>query len=532
MNKKILIFSFTSILATITASDAALRVSNAARNQSNANYNPSYVGMNQNTELPIEIPDAEVRDAFLSSHSTADGIDELNACSMVYPNGEFNWDFPEMGIKKNTEATCVSVVELRTVKGTQDIVLARANLATGDTINCNISDFPAFSYTLDAGNVTFPSDTAPTIEDVTAVMNEEQKQNAGLKIAAGVIIGALGGNAGGSNDVGNTNLLGKDKGKIKGTLVGGLTGGAIMAGNTYAGKVGGDIILSAGVNAAAGGLVGNMTAMNNSALRIENCDIKGSNSKCLWGLLEESRAATTDETLFYNPSSSIGMICKGGANDEKTYDFSNCETNRLNDVVFSGNSKKLSDMSNDDYEALAGTTRYKSSGTTLVLDTNTEAAWYPLASATIPAGSPIPAMIAYDDTKVFGVKMTDWYEWRGKNPNAQMYHRGADGKVGELIVSETLTVAHFHPLSLDSTDGKLIDLGNEARLKNTLVGAGTGAGLGAFTAYQGATDEVTNRWVMATQEYKDSLQKFYCGTGKRFLSSYNDPVIIPNMTTQ
>jgi hypothetical protein len=65
-----------------------------------------------------------------------------------------------------------------------------------------------------------------------------------------------------------------------------------------------------------------------------------------------------------------------------------------------------------------------------------------------------------------------------------------------------------------------------------MIGAGTGAGLGAFTAYQGAQDEIDLRWVSAVQEYKDSLQKFYCATGTRYLSQYNDVVVIPNMAQQ
>ncbi|MBQ7128059.1 MAG: hypothetical protein IJO18_03680 [Alphaproteobacteria bacterium] len=79
----------------------------------------------------------------------------------------------------------------------------------------------------------------------------------------------------------------------------------------------------------------------------------------------------------------------------------------------------------------------------------------------------------------------------------------------------------------DAEDGALIDLGNKARLKGTLIGAGAGGALGAFTAYQGAQDEIQQRWVSAVREYKDSLQKIYCATGTRFLTHYNDTVIIP-----
>ena len=85
----------------------------------------------------------------------------------------------------------------------------------------------------------------------------------------------------------------------------------------------------------------------------------------------------------------------------------------------------------------------------------------------------------------------------------------------------------FTPMYLSAEDGGVIDLDNKARMKGTLTGAGIGGAAGAFTAYQGAQTEIDARWVAAVREYKDSLQKFYCGTGKRFLSFYNDVTVIP-----
>ena len=70
----------------------------------------------------------------------------------------------------------------------------------------------------------------------------------------------------------------------------------------------------------------------------------------------------------------------------------------------------------------------------------------------------------------------------------------------------------------------LTAMGNVAK---TLTGAGIGGAAGAYTAYQGAQSEIDERWVAAVREYKDSLQKFYCGTGQRFLSFYNDATVIP-----
>ena len=107
-----------------------------------------------------------------------------------------------------------------------------------------------------------------------------------------------------------------------------------------------------------------------------------------------------------------------------------------------------------------------------------------------------------------------------RNANGDVIDLGVDIKSGNVI---------FEPITVDADDGGLIDLNNKARMKSTLVGAGAGAGLGAFTAYQGAQSEIEERLVSAIREYKDSLNTFYCITGKRLLSTYNDPVVIPVM---
>ena len=90
--------------------------------------------------------------------------------------------------------------------------------------------------------------------------------------------------------------------------------------------------------------------------------------------------------------------------------------------------------------------------------------------------------------------------------------------------------SRFVPVYLSSDDGGIIDLDNKARLKSTLTGAGVGGAMGAYTAYQGAQDEVTQRWMAEVQAYKDSLNKIVCVTGTRFLSSYNDDAFIPVAT--
>ena len=82
---------------------------------------------------------------------------------------------------------------------------------------------------------------------------------------------------------------------------------------------------------------------------------------------------------------------------------------------------------------------------------------------------------------------------------------------------------------VSAEDGGVIDLDNKARLKGTMIGAGVGGAAGAFTAYQGAQSDIDERWVSAVREYKDSLEKFYCATGNRFISYYNDIAVVPDI---
>ena len=100
---------------------------------------------------------------------------------------------------------------------------------------------------------------------------------------------------------------------------------------------------------------------------------------------------------------------------------------------------------------------------------------------------------------------------------------------GEIPLTKTHSPAQI-VIYQNAEDGGMIDLSNKARMKGTLTGAGVGGAMGAYTAYQGAQDEVTQRWMAEVQAYKDSLNKIVCVTGTRFLSSYNDDAFIPVAT--
>jgi hypothetical protein len=143
--------------------------------------------------------------------------------------------------------------------------------------------------------------------------------------------------------------------------------------------------------------------------------------------------------------------------------------------------------------------------------------------------SRIPAMVYDVEDSVFGYKKKDWDKVKKTLDSNKLVGRKGYGEKTDLDEASR-NMDKFTPMYLSAEDGGVIDLDNKARMKGTLTGAGIGGGVGAFTAYQGAQTEIDERWVAAVREYKDSLQKFYCGTGTRFLSFYNDTIVLPKQT--
>lgn len=508
-------------------------------------------------DLPVRVADANLAKQIARGDTTAKiGVSQLESCSKIYPEGEFAWDTPTIGTGAGGASTCVAVVEMRGVQmgvGGSDVVLARANLAAGDAVKCNISEFPESSYTIDAGNITFPADAEPTTDDVIRVMNEEQKKNAGLKIAAATLVGGIGGNISGKNEPGQDGLLGTGKHKMQNTIIGALGGAAIGAGSVYAGKVGGDIILSTGVNAAAGGLIGNMAASGDSVLRIEDCttpEPENAKTKCLWGMLVTSTPLKLAEgQTDKNGNTIAGDVKKAyfNINDETTVvcnsDDTNCQEEDLISITLSAYpDKTLESVKEADFQAIK-TNNNSSLAFHLETDSVTgqkkmvagagsseNATYTPISAAGKPdkqIAAMIPGVQSLD--KAFGAKRTDWAKWRNSHMHATILGRTAKGESFTLENIANYDLQDFYPMYVDAEDGGIIDLGNKARLKGTLIGAGTGGALGAFVAYQGAQTDIDNRWVSAVREYKDSLQKVYCVTGNRFLSFYNDYATIPQM---
>lgn len=547
----------TATCVTPWSAMAGIRVGNSSRsyaeayNQVNMMQQPAYnqtvpVVTTPSTDiennLPVRVADAELAEQVISGDvNSAVNTSQLESCAMIYPNGEFAWDRPTVGRGKGGANTCVAVVEMRGYQmgpNGSDVVLARANLAAGDSVKCNISDFPYASYMSAVENVVFPADNEPTREDVVKVMNEEQKQNAVLKIAAGAILGGLGGNITGSNDPGNDSLLGTDKGKMQNTVVGALGGAALMAGNAYSGKVAGDVILSTGVNAFAGGIIGNIVSTGDPVLRIEDCVLDGRKTRCLWGALVSVEPVESDN-IYYNTDTQKTYVC---GTDNK-----NCEAMELVGVKY--DNKNIEDIEEGDFNAIINKTDNRCMLVKVGNDTaetmkcgndiqtkgniiQTDKGMFIKVTALGKVGNEqIAAVVPDVRDGAFGMKKKDWEDWKKSRGGIVVYGRSSNGQPYELEEGKASgALDKFFPMTVDAGDGSLIDFGNKARLKTTLIGAGTGGAMGAFVGYQGAQSDIENRWVSAVREYKDSLQKFYCVTGNRFLGYYNDTIMIPNMT--
>ncbi len=538
--------------------DAAVRVGNLSRsyadsyNQVNAQRQATEAAAQQQhvattgsadttLNLPVRVANNDLAMRLSQGMDAGDvTIENLDRCAMIYPNGEFAWDKPYLGRGMGTGSTCVAVVEMRGYQmgpNGSDVVLARSNLAAGDAVKCNISEFPVASYTTSASEIVFPADEEPTIEDVKAVMNQEQKQNAGLKIAAGAILMGLAGNAMGDKEVGSDKLFGTNKAKLKTTAVGALGGAAMMTANSFGGKVGGDIALSVGTNAVAGAITGNIMAGGNSVLRIEPCVVNDQETSCLWGTLNEAADVESTNTVFIKiDGATLGevYICNQNKHDckqeqiisgligkEKMWDI-------LAKLPAEYENWKLN-LNEAKYDLKDADTNIN----TKHMESATHGAFVQVNGAQRSTRK-IPALVAGVENTMFGLILDDWKKMKDDKKGElqkNLYGRNNAGNAYDLTAAEDkkLTIDNFTPMMLDASDGGLVDLDNRARAKQTLIGAGAGGALGGVSAYQGAQDDIENRWVTAVREYKDSLQKVYCVTGDRFLGYYNDVIMIPEM---
>lgn len=539
----------TALLPTVAT--AGIRVGNLSRNnaQDYQQLNETRYGAQTGT---MAASTAVSNTAQAANADTTNGPAGMEKCSMIYNDGEFVWTRPTLGQGTGGAPTCTAVVEMRAIgagPNGSDAILARANLAAGDAVECNISQFAEATYLPAAGEIEFPADTEPTIDDVKRAMNAEQKQNAGLKIAAGAILGGLGGNMAGKAEPGSDGLLGGGKAKTNSTIIGALGGAALMAGNAYTGKIAGDTILSTGVNAAAGAVVGNIVATGDPVLRIEACTVDGQDKKCLWGYVEEHGELGGADTYISAKNPSDFKVCKEGKCDYKELNITNAIIKgpfaTYNDTQKTGTFKQTNRSTGEKMDIA---TLYTEDGGQKIMQaeekycyinnkmesysSNCDDVWIMLRGTVNVINGRTAAMVVDVEDKAMGWKKSDWSDFKTKYGQKEVVGRTGRGVASNLdntTTTKKLNDVNFTPVYQNAEDGGMIDLSNKARMKGTLTGAGVGGGMGAFAGYQGAQKDVEDRWVSAVREYKDSLQKIYCATGNRFLSHYNDTVIIPSM---
>lgn len=493
--------------------------------------------------LPVRVANADLAKRIgLGETVGRVSMGTLESCSRIYPEGDFAWDTPTAGVGSGGAQTCIAVVEMRAINADGrggEAVLARANIAAGDNIKCNISDFPEYSYTEDAGKIEFPADREPTMDDVIAQMNQEQKQNAGLKIAAGALIGGIGGNIAGKAERGSDSIIGTNKEKMTSTAIGALSGAAIMAGNSYAGKVGGDVILSTGVNAAAGGVMGNIMASGNSVLRVEDCEVGGVKTSCLWGSVvktvewkqerqDDVTKQTVPTTAYYNMTTHDTIECDADGKKCKPIGLAlasvrlEAAPNKTLDEIRKEQDRAV--LQNEDFHFKYDKQKQE------IEKGRSDEIWTKISEGRLEDGMAVRAMVPNVNDKAFGLTSDDWAKWRSNNPKARVWGRNMDGNAYDL--GDGYTIENFRPMTIDAEDGGIVDISNKARLKSTLTGAGIGGAMGGFVGYQGAQSDIDDRWVSAVREYKDSLTRVYCATGKRYLGQYNDMIVIPSLNQE
>ncbi len=562
-------YSLLAVAVVIGDASAGIRVGNLSRNYAGSSKNTAAVEQQYynsaaaaaedtvvEVELPVRVANKELAEQIKQGDENArTDMETLNKCAAIYPDGEFIWDIPTIGRGAGGSPTCVAVVEVRSLGangGLEYTTAARGKLAAGDSIRCNISDFPAETYLPDISKVVFPADEKPTREDVIKVMNEEQKSKAGLKIAAAALIGGLGGNFVGKSAPGEDKMLGTNKEKMKTTAIGAAAGAALMAASTFSGKVAGDVILHTGVNAAAGGVIGNISQSGDNVLRVEKCTDGGVETTCLWGTLTQTeqldptRVANGDITVFSDVHGTNVFMCEK-ENDGKH----KCKKTR-NLVVRTVAGEVVGKYQNaglvpqdqgenhiryhfhteyDDISALTSDSTVESEGNNI---------YFKATADKKSSGVPVQAVVVGFKEGTFGTKIEEWDTWKATNmKTAKLCLRDTTNNNPKCDAMPTkkdeegkdvpYTLDDFNPKMLSADDGSVIDFSNKARLANTAKGAGVGGAMGAFSGYQGAQADIEDRLTQAIREYNDSLEKVYCGTGKKFLSFYNDDAIVPAM---
>lgn len=536
---KFLILSMPAavVLSPYSATHAALRINNSSITQAQIQATNAMREMAAATQINAPQVAHTITDA--NGNTTTISSEQMDACNAIYPGGTFDWTKPTTGMKSGSDATCSALVELRSYNGgTSYTVLATGYVAAGDAVKCNIDEFPNITAT--GREFTYPADEPPTVEDVEKVMAQENKSNAGFKILAAAVVGGLGGNLVGKGDDG----FGTNKDKLKTTAIGAASGAALMTASTQVNdyKVG-SAILSTGMNAAAGAVAGNVMASGEEVLQIDNCKIDGAeNEKCLYGTIatdsdtEVKSGGTT--FYFYDYENNSSYEC---TNKEDKYGscrrivlsnltFENIEDCKNTDADISPECKgQLKKQTGGKTFKLSDETELLYNGGTLEVESSGNHGKYIMIQSARTAGARKGAMIKLADStpnNVFGYKSEDW-----RKRNTDKSKLKLDNKLYDLYGKEIpgADINKFSPAYKSASDGSVIDFNNAARTKSTMIGAGAGGALGALSGVSGANAAIQERYLTAVREYEDSLGNIACYTGNRYLSRYNDTIVVPAM---
>ena len=306
------------------------------------------------------------------------------------------------------------------------------------------------------------------------------------------------------------------------------------------------MILSTGINATAGAITGNMydavTGSGDTLLRVEKCGLEEngsivSESTCLWGTLKEKgetiQKEASDKTdygyVFYNVKEKTVFLCKKKEND-KTYNECASRSDFQLGTIEGANVSVTALDGKDVNAVLEKATKYKYDTGEKRISEDNSGEWVQINGTTKIKASHAVVIYDFPESKR-GTSISDYDKWKTANlQNAKICLRSSKGNAYSCdsdILKENRT--SFVPTSKSSSDGKLVDLSDKTRTKDTVKGAAVGAGLGGFSAYQGAQEDIEARYVQAVEEYNASLRNFVCGTGKKWLGDYNDDIEIPEL---
>ena len=463
------------------------------------------------SNLPVRVANIELARDIASGRGRFNvQMAQLENCSMIFPRGRFAWDSPTAGARFSAGqvpgVTCVAEVELRQVHGNNDVILARARVAAGDTIHCNIGAFPTESYTPEAFSLTFPRDSEPTLGEVRRQMDREfrgrRTENMLLAAAAGGVTGYF------------------TTGGWVGAGIGAVAGAGVGHVATDAGHITGNVIMGATVNAVSSAVIANIMD-ERTVLWVDDCPppatgMESISGQCLFGQHADTNDLPAGQTVFYNIRNRHTIVC-----DEN---LANCNPTNLMNVRVHGQDLSVIPITRTGQ----GDGQYCFHNAGMITECE-DRQDRPVEWNQVEPTDGIRVTLDAQPAVCIG--------WTNSNP-ARWDREGAKscpggirsfvgGRAGPAITNAS--AENFVPRRVSTDDrGQLVDMSNLGWWSPTHTGAMMGGALGGWAAFQGADEELTQRWLAEMNAYRGSLNRIYCGTGTQLLSTYNDIAIIPN----